>query len=87
MFRASELVLLSKVDLLPHLRFDVAEFLANVRTAAPRSRVIAVSATTGEGLEGWYDWLRERLAERGSAGDGGSAPRPPREAPTEEALP
>jgi len=61
MFRASALMLLSKVDLLPHLRFDVARCIAYAREVNPDIEVILVSAETGVGMPAWYDWLRERV--------------------------
>jgi hydrogenase nickel incorporation protein HypB len=63
MFHRADLVLLTKVDLLPHLpgfRMDLLED-ALARTM-PRLRVIRVSATTGEGLPEWIAWLEERRA-------------------------
>jgi len=58
MFRASEVMVLSKVDLLPHLDFDVAQCLAHARRVNPRLEILALSATRGDGLEDWYDLLR-----------------------------
>jgi hydrogenase nickel incorporation protein HypB len=60
MFRAADLVLLSKVDLLPYLDFDVARHAADLKSVSPRTEILPVSATTGEGLSAWYGWLRER---------------------------
>lgn len=60
MFAAADLVLLNKVDLLPHLDFDVDAFLADARKVNPTIEVLRVSATTGDGLADWYTWLRER---------------------------
>lgn len=62
MFRAAELILLNKVDLLPHLHFDVARFTAHVRLVNPAAKVLEVSATRGDGLPGWYRWLAARGA-------------------------
>lgn len=58
MFHASDLVLLNKIDLLPHLQFDVEACIANARRVNPRVKVLQVSATSGEGMEAWYQWLR-----------------------------
>lgn len=60
MFRAAELVLLNKIDLLPYVRFDMAEFMAMAGHINPGVQVLPLSATTGEGLPAWYDWLRQR---------------------------
>src|SRR5271166_2036522 len=60
MFRASDLVVLNKMDLLPYVQFDVDRFLVHSRSVNPRARVLQVSATRGDGLSAWYEWLRER---------------------------
>ena len=57
MFRTCELVLVNKVDLLPHLDFELDRFLYNLEQVNPVARRILVSARTGEGLEEWRDWL------------------------------
>jgi hydrogenase nickel incorporation protein HypB len=61
MFRASEVMILNKIDLLPHVRFDVERCLAFARDINPRLQVFQVSATRGDGLESWYGWLADRL--------------------------
>lgn len=58
MFGAAALVILNKVDLLPHVAFDLDTCLAHVRRINPRAPILMLSATGGEGLEAWYDWLR-----------------------------
>jgi hydrogenase nickel incorporation protein HypB len=57
MFRAVEIVVVNKVDLLPHLDIDVGLLRTNVAAVNPAARVITVSAKTGEGLDAWYAWL------------------------------
>ncbi len=64
MFRACELVLVNKIDLLPHLDFDVEKLLYNIGVVNPDARVILVSARTGEGVEEWRTWLSELAARR-----------------------
>jgi hydrogenase nickel incorporation protein HypB len=59
MFRASELVVVNKIDLLPHLDVDLGLFRANLRAVNPDAKVIELSARTGEGLDAWLDWLRQ----------------------------
>jgi hydrogenase nickel incorporation protein HypB len=61
MFRASELMILNKTDLLPYVRFDVARCLEFARQVNPRIQVLQVSATGGEGLPEWYEWLRQNF--------------------------
>jgi hydrogenase nickel incorporation protein HypB len=63
MFRACELVLVNKIDLLPHLDFDLDKFLYNLDAVNPGVVRILVSARTGEGIEEWRDWL-VRIAGR-----------------------
>jgi hydrogenase nickel incorporation protein HypB len=60
MFRACELVLINKVDLLPHLDFDMDKLLYNLEAVHPGVAHIAVSAKTGDGVERWRDWLLEQ---------------------------
>ncbi len=62
MFRAADLVVLNKVDLLPYVDFDVERCIADARRLNPDVEVLPLSATTGEGLDAWYAWL-------GAAGD------------------
>jgi len=57
MFRACELVIVNKVDLLEHLDFDVERLEANVRQVNPDARILRVSARTGEGVDAFRDWL------------------------------
>jgi hydrogenase nickel incorporation protein HypB len=66
MFRESALLLLNKIDLLPHVDFDVGRFRANVARVNPRLEVIETSARTGEGIDQWIDWLRARVGEAAS---------------------
>ena len=58
MFRAVEVVVVNKIDLLPYLDFDLDLFLSNLRSVNPAARVILASARTGEGIDQWCAWLR-----------------------------
>jgi hydrogenase nickel incorporation protein HypB len=58
MFRACELVLVNKIDLLPHLDFDLDKFLYHLDAVHPGVERLLVSASTGEGIGEWRDWLR-----------------------------
>lgn len=58
MFRTADVVLLNKTDLLPYLDFDVAAFERDLARVRPDPTVLPVSATRGEGMTAWYDWLR-----------------------------
>jgi len=66
MFRACELVLVNKVDLLEHLDFDVERLEHNIDQINPGVTRMRVSARTGEGVEGFRDWLAQ-LPERTAA--------------------
>jgi hydrogenase nickel incorporation protein HypB len=57
MFHAATLMLLNKVDLLPHLSFDVARCLANARRVNPAIEIVEVSATSGAGMDAWLAWI------------------------------
>ncbi len=59
MFRSVDVVLVNKMDLLPHLDFDLDLFRSNVAAVNPRALLIEVSARTGDGLEGWHTWLTD----------------------------
>jgi len=62
MFRAAEIMVLNKTDLLPHVDFGVERAIENARAINPDIAVLQVSARTGEGLQDWYGWLREQRA-------------------------
>jgi hydrogenase nickel incorporation protein HypB len=67
MIAASDLLLINKVDLLPHLEFDVDRCIEFARRVNPEIEVMRVSAKTGEGVPAWLHWIRngrERTLER-----------------------
>ncbi len=68
MFKAAELVLISKADLVPHLDVDVAAIEDALARVMPRPERIVVSARTGEGLDRWVAWLERRRLELGLVG-------------------
>lgn len=57
MFAAASLMLLNKVDLLPYLNFDVERCIAYAREVNPQIEILLVSATKGDGMDAWLDWL------------------------------
>jgi len=61
MFRAADLVLISKMDLAPHVDFDVASAASNARLVNPGVAVLRLSAKTGSGLRDWTSWLEREL--------------------------
>ncbi|MEM1251566.1 MAG: hydrogenase nickel incorporation protein HypB [Cyanobacteria bacterium P01_H01_bin.21] len=58
MFRASQVMVLTKIDLLPYVNFDVDRCLDYARQVNPDLKIFQLSATSGEGLANWYGWLR-----------------------------
>jgi hydrogenase nickel incorporation protein HypB len=68
MFRASGLMILNKIDLLPHLNFDAARCLEFAWQVNPEIEILQLSAQSGEGLQAWYGWLRNLIAQRATAG-------------------
>src|SRR5918912_73629 len=67
MFRACELVLVNKIDLLPHLDFDLDAFLHHLDAVHPGVPRMLVSARTGEGVEAWRGWLARTAAREPAA--------------------
>jgi hydrogenase nickel incorporation protein HypB len=61
-FRVSHLMLLNKIDLLPHVEFSAERCIENARLVNPAIDVIPVSATTGSGMQEWYQWLQSTRA-------------------------
>ena len=73
MFRTCELVVINKIDLLPHLDFDLDRLLYNLEAVNPAVRHMLVSARTGDGVEDFRQWLLE-LPERSGRSAAVSAP-------------
>ncbi|GCD82750.1 hydrogenase accessory protein HypB [Parageobacillus thermoglucosidasius] len=62
MFIRTELVLLNKIDLLPYLDFDVEQAKGDLKGVNPQSSLIPLSAKTNEGMDQWFQWIREGIA-------------------------
>ncbi|MCP4571377.1 MAG: hydrogenase nickel incorporation protein HypB [bacterium] len=60
MFAASDLCLVNKIDLTPYVDFDLDRCEEAARSVNPKLEFCRLSATTGEGMDRWYDWLRAR---------------------------
>jgi len=58
MFAAARLLLISKTDLLPHVSFDMARCQEFARRVNPDIEILALSATSGDGMDAWLDWLQ-----------------------------
>src|ERR687888_2214182 len=67
MFRACDLVLVNKIDLLPHLDFDLDKFLYHLDAVHPGVERMLVSARTGEGVDAWREWLLRAAAREPAA--------------------
>jgi len=65
---AADLILLNKIDLAPHLSFDRGGFEADVRLLNANVPILAVSATSGQGLDEWLAWIdgRSKMANSGA---------------------
>jgi hydrogenase nickel incorporation protein HypB len=61
-FQAATLVLFSKVDVLPYLDFSLERAIANVDRINPHAKILQISARSGTGMSGWYDWIRHQSA-------------------------
>ncbi len=74
MFHAADLMLLNKVDLLPHLDFDVEQCIEYARRVKPGIEVLQVSATRGDGMDEWLAWIeagrRKALQQKAGVVDG-----------------
>jgi hydrogenase nickel incorporation protein HypB len=65
MFRTCDLVVINKIDLLPHLDYDLDRLIYNIEAVNPGVERMTVSARSGDGVEGFRDWL-VRVGERGA---------------------
>ncbi|BAX92537.1 hydrogenase nickel incorporation protein HypB [Mycobacterium shigaense] len=59
MFRSVDIVLLNKIDLVPHLDADVNTYIDHVRQVNSTATILPLSARTGEGMSKWFDWVRQ----------------------------
>jgi hydrogenase nickel incorporation protein HypB len=71
MFRACELAVVNKIDLLPHVDVDLEQLLANLQTVHPGIEHLLTSARTGEGVDAVRDWLIERVSVTRARGGSG----------------
>ncbi|MBW2057098.1 MAG: hydrogenase nickel incorporation protein HypB [Deltaproteobacteria bacterium] len=63
-FHESSLLLINKIDLLPHLECDVEKIRNESLKLNPRLGILEISCKTGEGLQPWFDWLTSRVKKR-----------------------
>lgn len=64
MFTAARLAILNKIDLAPYCDVDLDLYESNLRRVNPDIEILRVSARTGEGMQGWIDWLRRNLMQK-----------------------
>ena len=64
MFTVADVVLINKMDLLPHLKFDTGAYSKAVKNLNDRAEIIEVSCTTGQGIDQWLAWLRNQMHHR-----------------------
>jgi len=83
MFRAADVMLLNKTDLLPHVSFDVARCVDYAQRVNPVLRIIQTSSTAQDGLDAWIEWIVESVARMKA-----QAPKPhPQNAPDSRVPP
>ncbi len=70
MFNRADLIVINKIDLLPYVEFDLEKCIDEARRINPRAEIIALSATSGEGLKQWYDWIWQQKALLAAGRDG-----------------
>lgn len=61
MFAGSQLCIINKIDLLPYLKFDLPKLKANALKTNPHLKFLEISCSSGEGLDTWYQWLKEEV--------------------------
>ena len=61
MFRVCDVLLINKIDVMEYFDFDLEECMERARKLNPDIKVIPISAKTGEGIEGWANWLRSEV--------------------------
>ncbi len=61
MFKIADVVIVSKIDLMPYVNFKMDDFIKAVKSINSKAEIIPLSAQTGQGFEKWLDWLRANL--------------------------
>jgi len=57
-FAKADVVLINKIDLVEHIDFDLKKVLAEIKRLNSKAKIFQVSATRGDGMDEWYDWLK-----------------------------
>jgi hydrogenase nickel incorporation protein HypB len=61
LFQEAKCAVVSKIDLLEHLDFDIEECLSNIKKVNPRLPIFKLASSTGEGVNEWIAWVQEQL--------------------------
>ena len=69
MFQESRALLINKIDLLPYVNCDVGKIRERALQLNANLEIFEISCRTGEGLDGWADWLRQQVSARKAGGD------------------
>ena len=64
MFTVADIVLINKIDLLPHVKFDTNAYQKTVKNLNESVEIFEVSCTTGQGIDRWLSWLQNQLRNR-----------------------
>jgi hydrogenase nickel incorporation protein HypB len=64
MFTVADIVLINKIDLLPHVKFDTDAYKKTVKNLNESVEIFEVSCTTGQGIDRWLSWLQNQLRNR-----------------------
>lgn len=63
-FKEAGAVVINKIDLIPYTSFDMNAVKEDIESLNPQVSLIEVSCRTGDGLEGWYDWLKDQIVRK-----------------------
>lgn len=63
-YRGLDVLIINKIDLLPYIDFNMDYFKQGVEMLNPGLQTFAVSCKTGEGLDGWLNWLKKRISRK-----------------------
>ncbi len=64
MFTLADVVIINKIDLLPHLEFGLENFRKAIKGLNPKTKIFEVSCKTGEGIDAWCSWLLAQVKKR-----------------------
>lgn len=64
MFRISDVAIINKIDLVPHLEVDIEAYRKNILSIKPDMIIFEVSAKTGQGMDEWIDWLKKNTRDK-----------------------